>query len=100
MPAARPRRNGLWQGGGPLTVIEDPWEVIGPSALPFGPSWPTPRAMTDEDIARVRDAFVAAARRAVRIGFDVIELHMAHGYLAHSFLSPLSNRRTDRYGGS
>jgi len=89
-----------WQGGGPLSATEDPWETIGPSALPFGPSWPTPRAMTADDIARVRDAFVAAARRAVRIGFDAIELHMAHGYLVHSFLSPLSNRRTDRHGGS
>jgi 2,4-dienoyl-CoA reductase-like NADH-dependent reductase (Old Yellow Enzyme family) len=56
--------------------------------------------MTADDIARVRDAFVAAARRAVRIGFDAIELHMAHGYLVHSFLSPLSNRRADGYGGS
>jgi 2,4-dienoyl-CoA reductase-like NADH-dependent reductase (Old Yellow Enzyme family) len=89
-----------WQGGGPLSAAEDPWQTIAPSELPFGPSWPIPRAMTPEDIARVRDAFVAAARRAVRIGFDAIELHMAHGYLVHSFLSPLSNRRTDRYGGS
>jgi 2,4-dienoyl-CoA reductase-like NADH-dependent reductase (Old Yellow Enzyme family) len=56
--------------------------------------------MTEDDIARVRGAFVAAAQRAVRIGFDAIELHMAHGYLAHSFMSPVSNQRTDPYGGS
>ena len=89
-----------WEGGGPLQPNEDAWETIAPSALPYGPAWPVPRAMTAEDIARVQGAFVASARRAVRIGFDAIELHMAHGYLIHSFLSPLSNRRTDRYSGS
>jgi 2,4-dienoyl-CoA reductase-like NADH-dependent reductase (Old Yellow Enzyme family) len=89
-----------WQSGGPLQPGEDSWETIAPSALSFGPAWPVPRAMTADDIARVRDAFAASARRAVRIGFDAIELHMAHGYLLHSFLSPLSNRRTDRYGGT
>jgi 2,4-dienoyl-CoA reductase-like NADH-dependent reductase (Old Yellow Enzyme family) len=89
-----------WQGGGPLQPDEDPWPTIAPSALPFGPGWPVPRAMTDHDIDRVRADFAAAAARAVRIGFDAIELHMAHGYLAHSFMSPLSNRRTDRYGGA
>ena len=56
--------------------------------------------MTLDDIARVREAFVNSAKRAVRIGFDAIELHFAHGYLAHSFLSPVSNKRTDQYGGS
>src|SRR5712691_2746350 len=89
-----------WEGGGPLQPGEDPWETIAPSALPFGPGWHTPRAATADDLVRVRGAFAAAAQRAVRIGFDAIELHMAHGYLAHSFLSPLANRRTDRYGGS
>ncbi len=89
-----------WKGGGSLNAGEDPWETIAPSALPHGPGWQVPRAMTAEDIARVQEAFVASARRAVRIGFDAIELHLAHGYLAHSFLSPLSNRRTDQYGGS
>jgi len=89
-----------WQGGGALKPDEDSWPTIGPSALPFGPGWPAPREMSADDMARVREAFAAAARRAVRIGFDAIELHMAHGYLAHSFLSLLSNRRTDRYGGS
>src|ERR1700676_670022 len=89
-----------WRGGGPLQPDEDPWESIGPSAVPFGPGWPVPTAMTADDLTRVLGAFTAAAQRAVRIGFDAVELHMAHGYLAHSFLSPLANRRTDRYGGS
>ena len=89
-----------WEGGKALPPGEDPWETLAPSALPFGPGWHTPRAMTEDDIAQVCAAFAAAAARAVRIGFDAIELHLAHGYLAHSFLSPISNRRTDRYGGS
>jgi 2,4-dienoyl-CoA reductase-like NADH-dependent reductase (Old Yellow Enzyme family) len=89
-----------WEGGGALKPDQDPWETIAPSALPFGPGWHTPRAMAAEDIARARAAFVASAQRAVRIGFDAIELHMAHGYLAHSFMSPVSNQRTDPYGGS
>jgi len=78
----------------------DPWETLAPSAIPFGDGWPAPRAMTQEDIERVREAFASAARRAVRIGFDAIEMHMAHGYLLHSFVSPISNRRNDEYGGS
>src|SRR5262249_57234752 len=69
-------------------------------AIPFGAGWATPRAMTHEDIERVREAFATAARRAVRVGFDAIEMHMAHGYLLHSFVSPLSNRRNDEYGGT
>lgn len=89
-----------WEGGGPLGPEEGPWETIAPSAIPFGPGWHTPREATEEDIARARAAFVSAARRAVRIGFDAIELHCAHGYLAHSFMSPISNKRADRYGGS
>src|SRR5712672_1038481 len=89
-----------WEGGGPLKPGQDPWQTIAPSALPFGPGWHTPRAMAADDLARVRGAFAAAAQRAVRIGFDAIELHMAHGYLAHSFMSPISNKRTDQYGGA
>jgi 2,4-dienoyl-CoA reductase-like NADH-dependent reductase (Old Yellow Enzyme family) len=88
-----------WEGGGALKSGEDPWETIAPSAIPFGAGWHTPRAMTEDDIATVTAAFVAAARRAVRVGYDTIELHVAHGYLLHSFLSPISNQRTDRYGG-
>ncbi len=89
-----------WEGGGALPPGQDPWETIGPSPLPFGPNWHVPRVATLEDIARVREAVVNSAKRAVRIGFDAIELHYAHGYLAHSFLSPVSNHRTDQYGGS
>jgi NADPH2 dehydrogenase len=89
-----------WRGGGALPADADPWETIAPSALPFGAGWHTPRAMTEADMARVRDAFATAAQRAVRIGFDAIEMHMAHGYLLHSFISPLSNRRNDGYGGT
>jgi len=88
-----------WDGDRPLTG-DDAWPTIGPSATPFGPEWPTPRAMDRADMDRVRDAFVASTRRALACRFDLVELHMAHGYLLSSFLSPVSNRRTDDYGGS
>jgi 2,4-dienoyl-CoA reductase-like NADH-dependent reductase (Old Yellow Enzyme family) len=89
-----------WEGGRALGPDEDPWGTIAPSAIPFGPDWHTPREMTRADMNRVRDAHVEAALRALRIGFDEIEVHGAHGYLLHEFLSPLSNHRTDAYGGS
>jgi 2,4-dienoyl-CoA reductase-like NADH-dependent reductase (Old Yellow Enzyme family) len=89
-----------WQGGKALPAGEDPWPTIAPSALPFGPGWHTPAAMNEDDMARVSEAFCHAARRALRIGFDAIELHFAHGYLLHSFVSPLSNKRNDEYGGA
>jgi 2,4-dienoyl-CoA reductase-like NADH-dependent reductase (Old Yellow Enzyme family) len=89
-----------WEGGGSLKPGQDPWETLGPSPLPFGKDWHMPRVATQADIDHVRDCFVNSAKRAVRIGFDTIELHYAHGYLAHSFLSPVSNHRTDQYGGS
>src|SRR6185295_7871561 len=89
-----------WEGGGSLKSGQDPWETVAPSPLPFGPGWHVPRVATHDDIAHVRGAFVNSANRAVRIGFEAIELHYAHGYLAHSFLSPVSNHRTDQYGGS
>src|SRR5262245_17346004 len=88
-----------WEGGRALGPGEDPWETMAPSAIPFGAGWHTPRAMTAEDIAAIRTAFVDAVRRAVRLGFDSIELHMAHGYLIHGFMSPISNKRNDAYGG-
>jgi len=87
-----------WQGDAPLTA--GAWQTIGPSAMPFGEDWPVPRAMDEADMTRVRDGFALSAERCLRAGFDVIELHMAHGYLLSSFLSPLSNQRADSYGGS
>jgi anthraniloyl-CoA monooxygenase len=87
-----------WQGDAPLT--EGAWQTIAPSANPFRDTWPKPRAMDAADLARICDAFAHSAQRCLRAGFDVIELHMAHGYLLSSFLSPLSNLRTDDYGGS
>ena len=89
-----------WEGAQPLKSEDDPWETIAPSVIPFGPNWPLPREMSLADIERVRDGFVAATKRAVRAGIDAIELHGAHGYLLHSFLSPISNKRRDEYGGS
>lgn len=94
--AARP-----WEGGAHLPDDKGGWPTIAPSALAFGGELPKiPRAMTEADIARVQKDFVAAAKRALAAGCEWIELHFAHGYLAHEFLSPLSNQRTDRYGGS
>jgi 2,4-dienoyl-CoA reductase-like NADH-dependent reductase (Old Yellow Enzyme family) len=89
-----------WEGGHALAAEADPWPTIAPSAIPFGANWHTPRAMEAEDLAAVRTAFVTAAERAVGIGFDAIELHLAHGYLMHAFISPIANRRSDGYGGS
>lgn len=89
-----------WEGGGALGPNEEPWPTVAPSAIPFGAGWHTPRAATGDDIDRVIAAFAEAARRAVRIGFDSIELHLAHGYLLHEFFSPLSNTRADGYGGT
>ncbi len=94
-----------WQGNGPLTDEdvargEARWQPLAPSAIPFTDGWLMPRAMTRADMDDVRDAFVAGARRALDAGFEVLELHMAHGYLLQSFLTPLANQRTDEYGGS
>jgi 2,4-dienoyl-CoA reductase-like NADH-dependent reductase (Old Yellow Enzyme family) len=89
-----------WDGGAALKPDADPWPTIAASPIPFDEGWQTPREVTEADMARVRDAFVSATQRALRIGFDEIELHMAHGYLAHGFMSPISNKRTDQYGGS
>jgi len=92
------------KGGSPLTDEDaargdTPWQTLAPSALPVAEGWPLPREMNREDLAEVQAAFVDAARRAFAVGFKVIELHMAHGYLLHSFLSPLGNQRDDDYGG-
>lgn len=88
-----------WKGGQPLSPEQGGWPVVGPSALPFSAAHPTPSALTEEGLEQVVEDFLAAAARALRAGFQVVELHMAHGYLLHSFLSPLSNQRQDAYGG-
>lgn len=87
-------------GGKPLTDAEGAWTTYAPSALPFAPGWHTPQALDAEGLARVKKQFVDAALRAARLGFDLAELHAGHGYLLHQFLSPISNRREDAYGGS
>jgi 2,4-dienoyl-CoA reductase-like NADH-dependent reductase (Old Yellow Enzyme family) len=90
-----------WDGGGPLGVSGGGWTpIVAPSAIPFDGGWQTPVALDDAGIARVTGAFASAARRAIDIGMQALEIHAAHGYLLHEFLSPLSNTRTDRYGGS
>jgi 2,4-dienoyl-CoA reductase-like NADH-dependent reductase (Old Yellow Enzyme family) len=89
------------QGGKPiLSKEEGGWTPEAPSALPYDTGWPVPHAMTKDDIKRCVSEFVASTKRVDRIGYDLIELHGAHGYLLHQFMSPLSNRRTDEYGGS
>jgi len=89
-----------WRGGKPLAREAGGWQPVAPSAIPFDQGHPVPREMTTTDIDKVVADFVAAAKRALRAGFEVLEIHAAHGYLLNEFLSPLSNRRTDDYGGS
>ncbi len=89
-----------WRGHGKVAEGDGGWPVIGPSTVAFSESYPQPHEMTAADIRATTDAFVAAAKRSLTAGFDVPEIHAAHGYLAHEFLSPLSNVRTDEYGGS
>jgi 2,4-dienoyl-CoA reductase-like NADH-dependent reductase (Old Yellow Enzyme family) len=88
-----------WKGGAPLSDADGGWPPVAPSPLPFDEKSRTPREMTEADIEGVIASFEAATDRALAAGFEVLELHMAHGYLLHEFLSPLSNRRTDAYGG-
>jgi|TARA_E500000081_G_scaffold65436_1_gene67667 2,4-dienoyl-CoA reductase-like NADH-dependent reductase (Old Yellow Enzyme family) len=92
-----------WDGASPITEndkIEPAWQTIGPSAIPINNSSPVPKEMTIEDINRVKEDFKNAAIRANIAGFDIIEIHGAHGYLLHSFFSPISNMRNDQYGGN
>jgi 2,4-dienoyl-CoA reductase-like NADH-dependent reductase (Old Yellow Enzyme family) len=89
-----------WDGGKLLPAEEGGWPRVAPSAIALAADEPAPAALDAAGLARIREAFVAAAQRADRLGLDLIELHGAHGYLLHQFLSPLSNQRTDAYGGS
>ena len=89
-----------WKGPGYLGLEQGGWATVAPSAMPFDINSPMPRALTEQDIQVIVTAFAKAAERCLAIGYEVIELHAAHGYLMHQFLSPLSNQRTDRYGGS
>ncbi len=93
------------RGGSPITSEnavegEIPWRTVAPSALPVADGWPAPEALDDAGLQQVKQAFVDAAKRSLQAGFKVVELHLAHGYLLHSFLSPLSNQREDSYGGN
>lgn len=93
-----------WFGNGPLDDSDaargdHPWEIVAPSALPLDEGWLLPRALDRDDLARLVEAWVAAVQRAGEAGFEAVEVHAAHGYLLHSFLSPLTNRRDDAYGG-
>src|SRR6202158_4927003 len=89
-----------WDGGQQIPRSEGGWQAEGPSAIPHKEGETPPLAFDARGLARVRDAFVATAKRAERLGLDGLELHCAHGYLLHQFLSPISNKRTDQYGGS
>src|SRR3954469_435584 len=87
-----------WEGREWLRADQSPWITVAPSALPYSQGWHVPHELSVDEIRREVEAFVAAAVRSRRIGFDVVELHSAHGYLLHQFLSPLSNQRKDAYG--
>ena len=87
-----------WEGRQHLGAQESPWQTVAPSPIPFGEGWHVPRELSIREISDLVEAFAGSAARAKRIGFDVLELHSAHGYLLHQFLSPLSNRRRDAYG--
>jgi 2,4-dienoyl-CoA reductase-like NADH-dependent reductase (Old Yellow Enzyme family) len=89
-----------WNGGQQIPLAEGGWQTVGPSAVPHKEGEAAPLELDTAGLSRIRDAFVAAAQRAERLGLDGLELHGAHGYLVHQFLSPIANKRTDRYGGS
>ncbi|HYD29928.1 MAG TPA: NADH:flavin oxidoreductase/NADH oxidase [Azospirillaceae bacterium] len=89
-----------WNGGRPVAPADGGWIPVAPSALAFDDASPVPDALDEAGIQEIKTAFIDAARRAVAAGFDVVEVHAAHGYLLHQFLSPLTNRREDRWGGS
>ncbi len=89
-----------WKGNGALKNEDGSWQTIAPSTIPFAENFPQPKEMSIDEIKKVKDEFIKAAQRSIKAGFKVIELHMAHGYLIHQFISPISNKRNDDYGGS
>jgi 2,4-dienoyl-CoA reductase-like NADH-dependent reductase (Old Yellow Enzyme family) len=89
-----------WSGGAPINIQDGGWTAVAPSAIPFNTGYAAPKALSITEIDQIVAEFDAAARRAIQAGFQVVEIHSAHGYLLHEFLSPLSNQRTDEYGGS
>ena len=89
-----------WTGGGPVPIAKGGWQPIAPSAIPFSAKYPTPREMIADDIDELIEQFRRSAQWSLDAGFEVVEIHAAHGYLLHEFLSPLSNHRTDCFGGS
>ena len=89
-----------WKGVGKVEIENGGWQTLAPSSISFADNYPDPKEMNEKDIKLVVDQFIEAAKRSIDAGFEIIELHMAHGYLVHEFLSPLSNKRKDKYGGS
>ncbi len=89
-----------WKGNGAVNAKEGGWQTIAPSPMPFADNYPVPKEMNRQDIQNIIEQFKSAAERSIDAGFKIIELHMAHGYLVHEFLSPISNLRKDEYGGS
>ena len=89
-----------WEGGAPIPESDGGWQTVAPSPIPFRPGEPVPAELSKSEIHSIVEAFATAAKRALAAGFQVAEIHGAHGYLTHEFLSPLTNRRTDEYGGS
>jgi 2,4-dienoyl-CoA reductase-like NADH-dependent reductase (Old Yellow Enzyme family) len=92
--------NAPWLGDNPLKPGEGGWQVLAPSSVPFDEGYPVPKEMNENDIEKVINDFANGAKNADKAGFDVLEIHAAHGYLINEFLSPISNKRTDKYGGS
>lgn len=89
-----------WKGNGKVSIENGGWQTLAPSPIKFDDNYPDPKEMSNNDIQLVIAQFLESAKRSVESGFEIIELHFAHGYLVHEFLSPISNRRTDKYGGS
>ena len=89
-----------WKGKGEIKIENGGWHTLAPSPIPFAENFPRPKEMSEEDIKLVIDQFINAVKRSISSGFEVIELHFAHGYLVHEFCSPISNQRKDKYGGT